>query len=142
VSMNRVTFYDVSYDDALQDLETSAGDLAAFKNTHTEHMDQLLKDALESQFNSMKHIMRNWGFEGRTDDYTTTDNVPKQKAYLFMGEILNVISPLFLNIRAISPTFTATGFTFRIEAVLTDIAKTEYDKQLSFNQTTKRATVV
>ena len=139
--MNRTNFVDVSYDDSTQDFEVSGGDLV-FKTSHTDLMSQLLKDALESSPNSMKYILRNWGFDGRDDDYTATDNVAKQQAYLYLSEIMNVLSFLFSSVRAITPTFTATGFDMRIELILTDVAKTEYDAVLSWNQVTQRATVV
>ena len=136
--MVKTNFYDLEFGSA--DFATSGGDLV-MATTHTQHMNQLLVDALESRFNSMKYIFRNWGFEGRLDDYTTTDNLPKQKSYMFIAEILNVLSPFFRNILAVSPAFTATGFTMRIELQLSDIARTSYDKTLTWDQNTKLASV-
>ena len=139
--MVKATLYDVTYDTVTQDFAVSGGDLAAFTNTYAGNMDQLLVDAMESQFNSMKHIMRNHGFEGRNDSYTTTDNTPKQQAYLYVGEILSVLSFLFLTLKALTPTFTATGFTMALEFTMADFLESTYSKTLTWNQNTTRASV-
>lgn len=137
------TLYDLSYDVGADDWEVSGGDLV-FNTTHTEHLDQLLLDAFESQFNSMKFIQRNWGFEGRGDDYQPKDNEVYQKAYLYITEILHSVSFLILNIQAVTPDFPGTSNTFniRIECILNDGLETSYDKTLTWDGATNTATIV
>lgn len=143
--MNKITLNDFQYDVVAQDFALQAGDLSPLFTSHYDIFSQLLVDALESTFNSMKNILRAWGFEGRTDVYNTVDNIPKQKAMQYIEEILGSLAFLFSDIKAVTPDFSPTGFTgfeFRIEATLSDIAATTFDRVLKWDQNTQRASIV
>lgn len=143
--MNRLPLYDAVYDVTAQDLELTAGDLSPWLSSYYDIFSQSLVDALESQFNSMKHILKLWGFEGRNDVYDTVDNIPKQKAMLFIEEVLNALQFLFVDIESLTPNWSPSGFTgfeVRIVATLADILRTPFDRTLKWDQNTKRASIV
>jgi len=143
--MNKISLYDVPYDPIAQDIGVQAGDISPFLSTYYDIFSQLLVDSLESTFNSMKQILKLWGFEGTLDDYTTVDNIPKQKAMKFVEEILGSLSFLYTDIKGLTPNFSPSGFTgfeFRIEATLADITATPFDRVLKWDQVTKRASIV
>jgi len=143
--MNKFTLYDVQYDVVTQDLAVSAGDLAPFHSSHYDLFSQLLVDGLESQFNSMKHVLKLWGFEGRNDVYNTTDNIFKQKAMLFVNEILGSLEFLYTDVESLTHDFAPSGFDgfeITIVATLSDILKTPFNRVLKWDQATKRASIV
>ena len=141
--MRKQIIQDLDYDVSAQDWKITAGDLAPFVASHEALFTALLIDAFESQTNSMKFILRNWGFEGRGDDYTATDNETYQELYLYIAEILNALSFLYTTITDMDPTFPGTNtFSIRIQAVLSDVGATAYDHTLTWNGATNRATVV
>jgi len=131
------------YDVSTQDWQVSAGDLVVSNDASTL-FSQLLIDAMESTFNSMPYILRNWGYEDRNVSLLTATDVDKHRARLLLSEIMGSLSPFIRNVLAVTidfPSGTDT-LTAHIELVLNDMLGTNYDHTLTWNATTKRAVIV
>lgn len=142
---NRFAIYDWEYDDLTQDWKVVNGDLVITRDPETL-FSQLLKDAMECSFNSMRYVLPNWGFEGRADTYNTGDDLAKRKARLYVEEILLGLKRFWTTVRALDFTFPIlptdpNQFTVEIEIQLSDLRKTEYHKTLTWNADTKRASI-
>lgn len=149
MNSNRVDFFDVPYDDTSQDWLTSGAKLAAFIKTHDEILSQAIKDALETPFNSSPYVLRNWGNEGFSDSYLpAAGDRPRLRIKGFMEEILGALRPFIRSPKPhatfVFPTLdTGTDeFTCRIELVMTDMQSTTYDHVVTWNATSKRASIV
>lgn len=150
---NRVTFFDLDYDDTSQEWAMSGGDFAPFVQAHEDVLSQAMVDALETTFNSEPYINWHYGFEGRTETYNDdTDDRPKVKVEGYIASILKVLGP-FMRRNSVYLTFdfpgdfggplpdTFNGFRVRLQCTLTDMDASPYDHYFTYDATTHRATV-
>jgi len=139
----RYRYTDWMYDTTAQDWQVSAGDLVVSYDADTLFK-QMLIDAMESSFNSMPHVLRNWGFEGRAVDYSIATDVEKNKVSLFIEEIIGSLAPFIRNVIDASIAFPSgsNSFTLTFVFVLADISRTTSSGTLTWDGATKRATIV
>ena len=139
---NIVPTADFSYDTTARDWAISGGDMVIL-TTMSDQLTQLIVDAMESTFNSEPYVNRAWGFEGRNIDLSDNDDSKQYAMIQFVDEIMRGLRRMTKTILAKDFVFPRdqNNFSFTVEAVLSDISQTSYDKTFSWNGTTKRVTV-
>lgn len=142
---NRVTFYDIGYDDSSRDWAVDGGDLS-FVKTHEEILIQLLVDALETEVGATPpEVQRGWGFEGRTYNFgDLSDDRPKIKVKHYLLEMINGPLRPFIRPKTETLTFDFPGgnvFAATLVCVLTDYEATAFNHTFTWNGTTFRVQV-
>lgn len=145
----KTAIYDLQYDDLAQDWAVAGGDLVLISDME-EIVSQLLKDALESRFGSMRLLLPDWGwgFEARDYSFVPPDNdLAIRKTKTYMREIVHVaLARFWATVKLGDFTFPERitdpdEFSIRIVGILSDRAGTTFDHLLSWDAVTKRATV-
>lgn len=145
--INHLPFADLEYSDTSQDWAVAAGKLAPLVTDPETIFSQLIKDALESTFGSMPYLgrARYQGFEGYGLNYDGSDDGARLRAKAYLEDIIRSLAPF---VRPKSEFVTVSfadgvnAFDARIECVLADVESTTYDHVLTWNGTTKRASIV
>jgi len=144
----RTSFVDLPYSDSSQDWETSAGQLSDFVMTTEDVFTQLLKDAFETPYNTQPNILRNYGNPSVAQSYLPAEGLtPRIRLKAFVESTLDSMQTFWrAGTRFVSYTWPASDtdtdeVLIRIQVSLTDLGSTSYDKTLTWDVATMRATV-